>query len=116
MGQLGAAWFIPTFVVTLLLVTHVLAFRILARRENDARSRPAVTPMSRGVRMNEREPADVKSVRDTTTIPAASIAAALADQRGIERCFVRGSGRLPARTQIPRAAIRSRLAIAHSME
>lgn len=48
-GQLGATYFIPTFIVPLLLVTHVLAFRILARREKDARSRPAVTPMSRRV-------------------------------------------------------------------
>jgi hypothetical protein len=30
-GQLGAAFFIPTFVVPLLLVTHVLMFRILLR-------------------------------------------------------------------------------------
>ena len=30
-GQLGAMYFIPTLVVPLLLVTHVLAFRILAR-------------------------------------------------------------------------------------
>jgi len=28
-GQLGAAYFIPTFVVPLLLITHVFAFRIL---------------------------------------------------------------------------------------
>jgi hypothetical protein len=31
-GQLGAAYYIPTFVVPLLLVTHVLMFRILLRR------------------------------------------------------------------------------------
>jgi hypothetical protein len=30
-GQLGAAYFIPTVVVPLLLVTHVLAFRLLLR-------------------------------------------------------------------------------------
>ncbi len=30
-GQLGAAYFIPTFVVPLLLITHGLAFRILFR-------------------------------------------------------------------------------------
>jgi hypothetical protein len=31
-GQLGAAFYIPTVVVPLLLVTHVLMFRILLRR------------------------------------------------------------------------------------
>jgi hypothetical protein len=31
-GQLGAAYFIPTVVVPLLLVTHVLVFRLLLRR------------------------------------------------------------------------------------
>jgi hypothetical protein len=31
-GQLGAAFYIPTFLVPLLLVTHVLIFRILLRR------------------------------------------------------------------------------------
>lgn len=33
-GQLGAAYFIPTFVVPLLLITHGLAFRILLRHPN----------------------------------------------------------------------------------
>ena len=32
-GQLGAAYFIPTFIVPLLLVTHVFVFRILLRPE-----------------------------------------------------------------------------------
>ena len=32
-GLLGAAYFIPVFVVPLLLVTHVLAFRLLMRKE-----------------------------------------------------------------------------------
>jgi hypothetical protein len=32
-GQLGAAYFIPTLAVPLLLITHALAFRILLRRE-----------------------------------------------------------------------------------
>ena len=32
-GQLGAAYFIPTFVVPLLLITHGLVFRILLRGE-----------------------------------------------------------------------------------
>jgi hypothetical protein len=31
-GQLGATFYIPTFLVPLLLVTHVLMFRILLRR------------------------------------------------------------------------------------
>jgi hypothetical protein len=33
-GQLGAAYFIPTFVVPLLLITHGLAFRILLPQQN----------------------------------------------------------------------------------
>jgi hypothetical protein len=37
-GQLGAAYFIPTLVVPLLLITHGLAFRILLQH----RSEPAV--------------------------------------------------------------------------
>jgi hypothetical protein len=32
-GQLGAAYFIPTFVVPLLLITHGLAFRILLQHQ-----------------------------------------------------------------------------------
>jgi hypothetical protein len=38
-GQLGAAYFIPTFFVPLLLITHVLVFRILLRHENEAAMR-----------------------------------------------------------------------------
>jgi hypothetical protein len=34
-GQLGATYFIPTFVVPLLLITHGLAFRILLQHENE---------------------------------------------------------------------------------
>jgi hypothetical protein len=34
-GQLGAAYFIPTFVVPLLLITHGLAFRILLQHQNE---------------------------------------------------------------------------------
>lgn len=34
-GQLGAAYFIPTLAVPLLLVTHALAFRILLRPEKE---------------------------------------------------------------------------------
>jgi hypothetical protein len=33
-GQLGATYFIPTFVVPILLITHGIAFRILLRAEN----------------------------------------------------------------------------------
>ena len=33
-GQLGAAYFIPTLVVPLLLITHGLAFRILLQPQN----------------------------------------------------------------------------------
>ena len=33
-GQLGSTYFIPTFIVPLLLITHGLAFRILLQREN----------------------------------------------------------------------------------
>ena len=33
-GQLGAAYFIPTLVVPLLLITHGLAFRILLQHQN----------------------------------------------------------------------------------
>jgi len=33
-GQLGAAFFLPTFVVPLLLITHGLAFRILLQHQN----------------------------------------------------------------------------------
>ena len=32
-GQLGAAYFIPTFIVPLLLITHGLGFRILVQRQ-----------------------------------------------------------------------------------
>jgi hypothetical protein len=32
-GQLGAAYFIPTFIVPLLLITHVLMFALLLRRD-----------------------------------------------------------------------------------
>jgi len=33
-GQLGATYFIPTFVVPILLITHGLAFRILLQTQN----------------------------------------------------------------------------------
>jgi hypothetical protein len=35
-GQLGSTYFVPTFVVPLLLITHGLAFRILLRHENES--------------------------------------------------------------------------------
>ena len=35
-GQLGAAYFIPTFIVPLLLITHGLIFWLLLRNENEA--------------------------------------------------------------------------------
>src|SRR5215469_1089104 len=34
-GQLGAAFFLPTLIVPLLLITHGLSFRILLQRENE---------------------------------------------------------------------------------
>jgi hypothetical protein len=37
-GQLGAAFFIPTVVVPLLFVTHVLVFRLLMRGDDEAAS------------------------------------------------------------------------------
>jgi hypothetical protein len=33
-GQLGAIYFVPTFIVPLLLITHALAFRILLQHQN----------------------------------------------------------------------------------
>lgn len=44
-GQLGAAYFIPTFFVPVLLITHVLAFRILLRRENEPAMRETRIPV-----------------------------------------------------------------------
>jgi hypothetical protein len=35
-GQLGAAYFIPTFLVPLMLITHALAFRILLRHQSES--------------------------------------------------------------------------------
>jgi hypothetical protein len=35
-GQLGATYFIPTFIVPLLLITHGVAFRILLRHERES--------------------------------------------------------------------------------
>ncbi len=35
-GQLGATYFIPTVIVSLLLITHMLAFRILVRHQDES--------------------------------------------------------------------------------
>jgi hypothetical protein len=35
-GQLGATYFIPTFVVPVLMITHGLAFRILLQHQNES--------------------------------------------------------------------------------
>ena len=35
-GQMGAAYFLPTFIVPLFLITHVLMFWFLLRHENEA--------------------------------------------------------------------------------
>ena len=43
-GQLGAAYFIPTLVVPLLLITHGLAFRILLQHQPEPRDRFAQNP------------------------------------------------------------------------
>ncbi|HEU6449869.1 MAG TPA: hypothetical protein VFT57_00515 [Gemmatimonadaceae bacterium] len=39
-GQLGAAYFIPTLLVPLLLITHGVAFRLLLRKESAVRAQP----------------------------------------------------------------------------
>jgi hypothetical protein len=38
-GQLGAAYFIPTILVPILLITHVIAFRILLQHQGEAVAR-----------------------------------------------------------------------------
>lgn len=43
-GQLGAAYFLPTFVVPLLLITHGLAFRILLQHQNESAMRESPQP------------------------------------------------------------------------
>lgn len=40
-GQLGAAYFIPTLIVPLYLITHGVAFRLLLRRESAPRTQQA---------------------------------------------------------------------------
>jgi hypothetical protein len=43
-GQLGAAYFIPTFVVPFLLITHGLMFRILLQHQNESALRESRHP------------------------------------------------------------------------
>jgi hypothetical protein len=43
-GQLGAAYFIPTFFVPLLLITHGLAFRILLQSQGESVRRESLQP------------------------------------------------------------------------
>jgi hypothetical protein len=43
-GQLGAAYFIPTFLVPLLLITHGLAFRILLQHDSESAYSPIGQP------------------------------------------------------------------------
>ena len=43
-GQLGAAYFIPTFFVPLLLITHALAFRILLQPQSESVMRKRLQP------------------------------------------------------------------------
>ena len=43
-GQLGAAYFIPTFFVPLLLITHGLAFRILLQPQSASVTRESLQP------------------------------------------------------------------------
>ena len=41
-GQLGAAYFIPTFLVPLLLITHGLVFRILLQHQGESATRESL--------------------------------------------------------------------------
>ena len=43
-GQLGATYFLPTFVVPLLFITHGLSFRILLQHENGSAIRESPRP------------------------------------------------------------------------
>lgn len=43
-GQLGATYFLPTFIVPLLLITHVLAFRILLQPQREFSMRESRNP------------------------------------------------------------------------
>lgn len=44
-GQLGAAYFLPTFIVPLFLITHGLMFWLLLRAENEAAASAARRPV-----------------------------------------------------------------------
>ena len=46
-GQLGAAFFLPTVIVPLLLITHGLAFRILVQHENESATNLGRQPVQR---------------------------------------------------------------------
>jgi len=46
-GQLGAAFFLPTLIVPLLLITHGLAFRILLQHENESATNEGRQPAQR---------------------------------------------------------------------
>jgi len=46
-GQLGAAFFVPTLIVPLLLITHGLAFRILLQLENESATNEGRQPAQR---------------------------------------------------------------------
>ena len=48
-GQLGAAYFIPTLVVPMLLISHAMVFRVLLQRSSSAQHRSAeLRPGARG--------------------------------------------------------------------
>ena len=49
-GQLGAAYFLPTVIVPLLLITHGLAFRILLQRQNESAMQASLHPAAAGRR------------------------------------------------------------------
>jgi len=56
-GQLGAAFFLPTLIVPLLLITHGLAFRILLQHENESATNEGRQPAQRtNVALTSREP------------------------------------------------------------
>jgi len=49
-GRLGAAYFLPTFVVPLLLIAHGLAFRILLQHQNESATRESGARHEAGLR------------------------------------------------------------------
>ena len=49
-GQLGAAYFLPTLVVPLLLITHGVAFRILLQQQNRSATREATVVQAIGAK------------------------------------------------------------------